>query len=73
MNVKKYKFSSINRWNNDIKTFIKEVLRAAKFYINQIKKGWSVKEAQTQTLSSYGWSVGKEAIEAVSRSCKNNQ
>ena len=65
--IKKYKFSCCNKWANDEKAINKEVIRAGKFLIAQIKKGWSVEEAWHQVGNSYGYLVQKACFEAFQR------
>jgi len=62
--IKKYKFSCCNKWANDEKSATKEVIRAGKFLIAQIKKGWSVEEAYEQVGNSYGYLIQKAVFES---------
>lgn len=46
----------------DSKTIERESLRATRFLVSQIKKGWTVEEAFTQLESSYGHMIYTQVI-----------
>ena len=67
----KYKYSCCDKWVGDSKAIDKEILRAGKFLVAQIKKGWSVEEAMEQVCNSYGYLISstcfKYVLKAVSK------
>ena len=68
-NIKKYKYSCCNKWGIDQAGADKEILRAGKFLIAQIKKGWSVVEAMEQVENSYGYLVSNTCFKYIGRAC----
>ena len=69
-NIKEYKYNCCNKWANDKKAVTKEVVRAGKFLIAQIKKGWSVEEAYEQVGNSYGYLIQKAVFDGFKRVLK---
>ena len=45
----------------------KEILRASKFFIGQIRKGWTCEEAANQTIGSYGYAIYHSVICSLNR------
>lgn len=64
MSIKEYKYSIANKWNSDATG---EIIRACKFLIKQIKKGWEVENAYHQVENQYGYLVAKAVMESFGR------
>lgn len=60
-----YKFAITNKWNNNDAT--KEIIRASKFLVKQIKKGWNPQEAIEQTENQYGFLISNAVFESFNR------
>ncbi len=63
--IKKYKYTCTNPWS--IRGANREVLKAGRFLIAQIKKGWTPEEACDQTEQSYGYLISQEVFKGFVR------
>jgi hypothetical protein len=56
----------------DSETIERESLRATRFLVGQIKKGWTVEEAMVQLEGSYGHMIYTQVIYNLKRNEKSN-